>query len=202
VGEEANEESFKRLAPGRRYLHLATHGFYLDAKCVQSQPGVKVRGLGAATASSPAARRDDENPLLLSGIALSGANRRASGRDEDGILTAEEVVSMDLSGVDWAVLSACKTGVGAIHTGEGLFGLRRAFQIAGARTLISSLWPVEDNATRRWMAALYRARFESGLGTTEAVRQASLSVLIEGRRDGKTAHPFFWAAFVAAGDWR
>ncbi len=109
---------------------------------------------------------------------------------------------MDLSGVDWAVLSACKTGVGSIHTGEGIFGLRRAFQIAGARTLISSLWPVEDTATRKWMAALYRARFQSKLSTAEAVRKASLAVLTDGRREGPFAHPFFWAAFLAAGDWR
>ena len=201
VRGDADEAGFKRLAPGRRYLHLATHGFYLDADCVRMRSGARVRGLGAPTAISRA-RRDDENPLLLSGIALAGANRGAPGSEEDGILTAEEVVSMDLSGVDWAVLSACKTGVGAIHTGEGIFGLRRAFRIAGARTLISSLWPVEDNATRKWMVALYRARFASGLSTAAAARQASLEVLAEGRREGKIAHPFFWAAFLAAGDWR
>ena len=80
--------------------------------------------------------------------------------------------------------------------------LRRAFQIAGAHTLILSLWPVEDEAARRWMQALYRARFERQLGTAEAVRAASLEVLAARRAGGASTHPFTWAAFVAAGDWR
>ena len=79
-----------------------------------------------------------ENPLLLAGFALAGANRRqaAGVEDEDGILTAEEIASLDLSGVEWAVLSACDTGVGEVRAGEGVFGLRRAFQVAGAQTVI------------------------------------------------------------------
>jgi hypothetical protein len=97
----------------------------------------------------------------LSGLAFAGANKRQSARwaEDDGILTAEEIASLDLHGVEWAVLSACDTGVGEIKAGEGVFGLRRAFQVAGARTVIMSLWSVEDRATREWMAALYRERF-------------------------------------------
>ena len=145
-----------------------------------------------------------ENPLLLSGLALAGANRRASAAPDgdDGILTAEEVASLDLSGVEWAVLSACDTGVGEIKAGEGVFGLRRAFQIAGARSVIMSLWSVDDQSTRAWMSALYDARFARGRSTSDAVHDASLALLRDRRGKGLSTHPFFWAAFVAAGDWQ
>jgi len=109
---------------------------------------------------------------------------------------------MDLSGVEWAVLSACDTGVGEIRAGEGVFGLRRAFQVAGARTLIMSLWSVEDESAREWMRALYKARLQEGLDTAEAVRHASLTVLNARRERDESTHPFYWAGFVAAGDWR
>jgi CHAT domain-containing protein len=144
-----------------------------------------------------------DNPLLLSGLALAGANRRSaarSGRD-DGILTAEEIAGLDLHGTEWAVLSACDTGLGEIRAGEGVFGLRRAFQIAGARTVIMSLWSVDDRATRSWMRTLYAGRFQRGLDTAGAVRDASLSALRDRRARHLSTHPFYWAAFVAAGDW-
>ena len=127
---------------------------------------------------------------------------RCRADEDDGILTAEEVASLDLEGVEWAVLSACDTGVGEIKAGEGVFGLRRAFQVAGARTVVMSLWSVEDQSTRAWMRALYEGRFERHLSTADAVHQASLTVLRDRRAKGQSTHPFFWAAFVAAGDWR
>jgi CHAT domain-containing protein len=99
------------------------------------------------------------------------------------------------------VLSACDTGLGDVRAGEGVLGLRRAFQVAGARTLIMSLWSVEDDAARAWMTSLYTARLRDGRPTAEAVRIATLAALARSRRAGN-AHPFFWAAFVAAGDWR
>jgi CHAT domain-containing protein len=145
-----------------------------------------------------------ENPLLRAGLALAGADRRdeaAPGQD-DGILTAEEIASLDLSAAEWVVLSACDTGVGAVRAGEGVFGLRRAFQVAGARTLIMSLWSVDDAATREWMTALYEARLKHGRSTAASVREASLSVLNRRREAGESTHPFFWGAFVATGDWR
>ena len=86
--------------------------------------------------------------------------------------------------------------------GEGVFGLRRAFQLAGARTLIMSLWPVDDEATRDWMEALYRHRFTDSLSTLDAVHRASLDLLNARRDAGLSTHPFYWAGFVAAGDWR
>jgi CHAT domain-containing protein len=145
-----------------------------------------------------------ENPLLLSGLALAGANLRdsAAAGEDDGILTAEEVASLDLSGTEWAVLSACRSGVGPIAVGEGVLGLRRAFQVAGARTVIASLWPVGDAAARRWMQALYRSRFDEGLSTAEAVRAAELEVLRQLRAVGAAETPFEWAAVQAAGDGR
>lgn len=145
-----------------------------------------------------------ENPLLLSGLAFAGANHRdVAGPDEDdGILTAEEIATLDLLGTEWAVLSACDTGIGEIRAGEGVFGLRRAFQMAGAHTVIMSLWPVEDEAARRWMTALYRNRFTAGESTAEAVNGASLEMLKQRRARGESTHPFYWAGFIAAGDWR
>ena len=187
TGAEAGEYSFKRLAPGRRILHLATHGFFFSGGCM----------------SSP--RPPDEGSLALSGLALAGANRRpadGSGQDADeGILMADEIASLDLSSVEWVVLSGCQTGVGEILDGEGVLGLRRAFQIAGARTLIMSLWPVEDSAARLWMRRLYDNRL-AGRGTTVSVSNASLDLLAEQRAAGRTTHPYFWGAFVSVGDWK
>jgi CHAT domain-containing protein len=198
IGRQAGEEAFKRDAPRYRVLHLATHGFFLDGTCLPASSPTTTRGVGGLAAATAG------NPLLLSGLALAGANRRALARpdEDDGILTAEEVAMLDLHGVEWAVLSACDTGVGEIKAGEGVFGLRRAFQVAGARTVVMSLWSVEDQATRAWMRALYEGRFQKKLSTADAVHQASLAVLRDRRARGQSTLPFFWAAFVAAGDWR
>ena len=107
---------------------------------------------------------------------------------------------MDLTGVEWAVLSGCDTGIGRLRAGEGAFGLRRAFQIAGARTVIMSLWPVDDATTHEWMTTLYTRRYRDRRSTTEAVRDASLAVLSKRRTSGASTHPFYWAGFVAVGD--
>ena len=115
---------------------------------------------------------------------------------------AEEVAALNLENVEWAVLSACDTGVGQVKAGEGVFGLRRAFQVAGARTVIMSLWSVDDQATRAWMRALYGARFQKALSTADAVHAANVEVLRSRRAAGRSTNPFFWAAFVAVGDWR
>lgn len=185
TGKAATESAVKNQVSGNRVVHLATHGFFLAGTC----------GPGSLAA---------ENPLLRSGLALAGANRRSSAAsgDDDGILTAEEVASLNMDGAEWVVLSGCDTGIGDSRAGEGVLGLRRAFQEAGARTLIGSLWPVDDQGARQWMAALYRARFLRGLGTAEAVRAADLEQLRARRAAGKSLHPFYWAGFVAVGDWR
>jgi CHAT domain-containing protein/tetratricopeptide (TPR) repeat protein len=212
-GRDASEQAFKREAPGHRVLHLATHGFFLGDDCAPAVAAT--RSVGALTtgqtktANRPIQpKRNDaaliENPLLMSGLALAGANRRSAARpdEDDGILTAEEVSALNLEGVEWAVLSACDTGLGEVKAGEGVFGLRRAFQVAGVRTVIMSLWPVDDQATRVWMRALYQGRLQKRLTTADAMHQASLSVLQNRRANHQSTHPFYWAAFVAAGDWK
>src|SRR4029079_2870785 len=139
------------------------------------------------------------NPLALSGLAFAGANVRAAAvTGDDGILTGEEVAGLNLQGSEWAVVSAFDTGLGEIRAGEGVFGLRRAFQIAGAKTVIMSLWSVDDEATRVWMRALYQGRLARHLDTADAVHEASLSVLRQRRAAHQSTHPFYWAAFVAA----
>ena len=100
------------------------------------------------------------------------------------------------------MLSACETGVGEVKAGEGVFGLRRAFQVAGVKTLLMSLWSVEDESAREWVRRLYEARLVKHLSTAEAVREASLEMLRERRAKGESTHPFYWGALVAAGDWR
>ena len=105
-------------------------------------------------------------------------------------------------GVEWAVLSACDTGLGQVKIGEGVFGLRRAFQVAGVHTVIMSLWAVEDESTREWMTALYEGRLKKKLSTAQAVSRATLTVLNERRASGQSTHPFYWGGFAAAGDWR
>lgn len=137
---------------------------------------------------------DPLDALRHSGIVLSGAS------DNDR-LTAEELATLDLATVSWVVLSACDTARGALHPGEGVLGLRRALQIAGARTSITSLWPVPDVQTRTFMHELYSAN-QRGESTARAMQQASIQALAALRAAGSSTHPFRWGAFVAAGDWR
>lgn len=134
-------------------------------------------------------------------LALAGANHgRTSARDEnDGLLTAGEVVGLDLNGVDWVVLSACQSGVGEQWPLEGALGMRRAFHLAGARAVISSQWNVSDESTKDWMRALYRARATDGPSASHAVHAASCAVLAARRKAGRDTSPFYWAAFSATG---
>lgn len=182
TGEHATESAFKEMAAGKRVIHLATHGFFLGSGCI-SQSGL-------------------EDPLLRSGLALAGANRRNSvgASQDDGILTAEEVASLNLSSAELVVLSGCDTGSGEVRAGEGVLGLRRAFQVAGAHNLIMSLWPVTDDGAREWMTSLYRARFGSGHNTAASVREASLAQLRARRAANLSTHPFYWAGFISVGE--
>jgi CHAT domain-containing protein/tetratricopeptide (TPR) repeat protein len=198
-GSAARADAFSQDAPGKRILHLATHAFVLPERCAVTPD----RGSVADLDSVPT-----EHPLLRSGLAFAGANRRAAanaeagaGRIEDGILTAEEIAGLDLSGVEWVVLSACDTGLGEIHAGEGVAGLRHAFERAGARTVIMSLWGADDASARAFMRALYAAR-STGATTAEAMRRAAADLIAFQRAHGRTTQPYYWGGFVATGDWR
>jgi CHAT domain-containing protein len=113
-----------------------------------------------------------------------------------------DIAAASLEEARWVVLSACDTGLGDSRAYEGAFGLRRAFHLAGARTVIMSLWRVDDAATADWMAALYAARFEHGAGAADAVAAAQRATLTARRAAGLDPHPYYWAAFISAGDWR
>ena len=173
-----------------RVLHVATHGFFLaDAPtpAPRADPGLIL-------ATRSRANRVD-SPLLRSGIALAGANLHRE--DGDGILTALEVSALDLWGTKLVVLSACETGLGDVTNGEGVYGLRRAIVLAGAESEVMSLWKVNDAATRDLMVAYYTA-LNGGGGRTEALREAQLAMAATKDR----GHPYYWAAFIASGDWR
>jgi len=193
-GLGASEEAFKRDAPGNRVIHLATHGYFLEGRC---QPSETQRGFDSEVGYI------GENPLLLSGLFFAGANLQGEGADElgveDGILTAEEVTAMNLDGTELAVLSACETALGEVKDGEGVYGLRRAFQIAGARTVISALWPVSDKETAEMMSQLYESSRKS---LPEIMREIQLQKINDLRENKQADHPFSWGAFIALGDWR
>src|SRR4029079_13294053 len=116
-----------------------------------------------------------ENPLLRSGLALAGANQRKEDKD-DGIFTALEASGLNLWGTKLVVLSACDTGLGEVKNGEGVYGLRRAFTLAGAESLLMSLWPVSDYTTRTSMTSYYR-NLKEGMGRGDSLRQVQLEML-------------------------
>jgi CHAT domain-containing protein len=153
---------------------------------------------GVAATGTEASDRPRRAPAVP-GLALAGANRAQPSDAEDGFLTAEEVSALDLRGVEWAVLSACKTGAADPASVEAVQGLHRAFRRAGVGTVIMSLWSVDDAATAAWMDALYRARLGQHRTTAASVRAAQRAVLSARRKAGESTHPFWWAAFVASG---
>ena len=183
----ARESELKRVV-SPKFLHIATHGFF-----VENPVGLVGSGADGTRGAVPSIAQ--RHPLLRSGLALAGANARKPG-DDDGILTALEVTGLDLRGSRLVVLSACDTGVGEVKTGEGVFGLRRAFKLAGAESVVMSLWPVSDQITRDLMSGYYR-NLKQGLGRGEALRRVQLEMLAKPAR----RHPFYWASFIQAGEW-
>jgi CHAT domain-containing protein/tetratricopeptide (TPR) repeat protein len=197
-GREATKPALLRSIAGQRVVHLATHGFAVSRGCGLARPAA--RGIGGLSLEA----RDERTELdRLAGLVLAGANDRTAGGGDaqEGILTETEILDLDLSAADWVVLSACDTGLGTIQAREGVVGMLRSFQVAGARTIIASLWSVDDQAAHQWMGALYGARFERRLSTMESVRQAALLSLQHSRRLGDD-NPARWAGFMATGQWR
>lgn len=189
-GRDASKEELRSAAAGNQVIHIATHAAEFDKNCGSpASRGMGLVGSPKTTAVKPVA------------LALSGANGFLENGDLAGILTSEEVLALPLDGTRWVVLSACDTGLGPVVDGEGVFGLRRAFRLAGARTVVMSLWEADDAAAAQWMEALYRARLQKRASVPDAIAQAQLSVLADRRAHGTSTHPYFWAAFVASGDW-
>ncbi len=223
---EASEAAFSLMAPGQQYLHIATHGFFAP-ETVQNAIAANApdRDFMLGMNENRAPRIVGQHPDLLSGLVFAGANQEPTNGAEDGILTAAEVQKLDLRNVELAVLSACETGLGRTAGGEGIIGLQRAFQLAGVKTTITSLWSVDDAATQALMVEFYRNLFERKLSKLESLRQAQLWLLnnsdaIEGRdlttrgTIGKVkplapnapkdkqqrSLPAYWAAFQLSGD--
>jgi CHAT domain-containing protein/lipopolysaccharide biosynthesis regulator YciM len=189
TGRQATESAIKKI-DGPSILHIATHGFFLADPAEKDANQYPTKGYRGVQASANA-----ENPLLRSGLALAGANLSHTG-PEKGILTALEASTLNLWGTKLVTLSACDTGVGQIRNGEGVYGLRRAFVLAGAESVVMSLWPVSDYATREMMSSYYKG-LRKGLGRGEALRQTKLAMLK--RKDRH--HPFYWASFIQSGEW-
>lgn len=179
--DQADEPTFKDVWRPRMLL-VSTHGFFLEA--------------GGAQAL--------QNPLLRCGLVLAGANRaqlRRQGRD-DGIITGMDVLSADLRGTELVVLSACETGVGTVNSGEGVAGLRQAFQLAGAQAVVSTLWRIPDEETAMLMSMFFH-QLAAGADKSKALAQAQQAMATSRRKSpGKSSHPYFWAAFTLTGDWR
>jgi CHAT domain-containing protein len=178
LGKDATETALKRTARPR-ILHLATHGFYLAQQ-----------NFGSDVATY-------ESALVSSGLALAGANhagRINSANQDDGLLTALEVMGMDLTGTQLVVLSACDTGAGAVTSGQGVIGLGPAFTFAGARSVLMSLWPVDDTATVDLMTGFYSHL--RNLPAGEALHRTELDLIRNMRSRSGSDDPKRWAPFI------
>jgi tetratricopeptide (TPR) repeat protein len=198
MANAALEKKLKQVQ-SPRILHIATHGFFLpDQKQDPNEEQLDFALMRGMDGDWGRLSHGMENPLLRSGLALAGANTWLKNGNlppeaEDGILTAEDVTGLDLLATELVVLSACETGLGKVQVGEGVFGLRRAFVLAGAKTLVMSLWKVPDQQTQELMTDFYR-RILAGEPRAEALRQAQLTM------KEKYPNPLYWGAFICQGD--
>ena len=194
IGEEALESRVKSLQ-SPRVVHLATHGFFLPSAPRRPILENMLEHILLDAQSRSAFLIDD--PMYGSGLALAGAETVLSGGDappeaEDGLLTAADVIGMDLRGTELVVLSACETAIGEIRASEGVIGLRRAFAVAGAKTVVMSCWKVTDAATAELMERFYKI-LQAETPRASALRTSQLEL------KRRYIHPYFWAAFVLQG---
>jgi CHAT domain-containing protein/tetratricopeptide (TPR) repeat protein len=223
---DATEAAFRELAPESYLLHVATHGFSVTGQKPSVASGPRGKG-GVAAADNPFGDRLSEierySPGLLSGLVFAGANNppplaaapaEGEALPDDGILSADEIASLPLAHAQLVVLSACESGLGESVGGEGLLGIQRAFQVAGARTTIATLWKVNDEATRRIMEKFYKCYLQEEMSPQQALREAQLWALNNPELVPRGADlpeddaasprllPQYWAAFTLSGDWR
>ena len=200
LGDAALEQTLK-AQPSPRILHIATHGFFLpDPKHDPNDKALGLRVQDVRAGSVLSRLSAVENPLLRAGLALAGANTWLQGHEqaldpaaEDGILNAVDVSGLDLLDTELVVLSACDTGLGSVQVGEGVFGLRRAFILAGTKTLVMSLWKVPDQQTQELMELFYRHLLE-GIPRADALRAAQLAM------KAQYPEPLHWGAFICQGE--
>ncbi|MCX8116571.1 MAG: CHAT domain-containing protein [Desulfobacterota bacterium] len=172
-----------------RILHLATHGYFLKDEEVRRSL------LTIETISLERAMFVDilrENPMVRSGIVLAGANASLKEGRDDGVVSAEKILGLRLRGTDLVVLSACDTGLGEVRNGEGVFGLKRAFILSGAKTVVMSLWSVPSQETTELMIDFYRS-MAKGKKKSEALKEARMNLM------KKKPNPFYWGAFILVG---
>ena len=195
MGDDALEARLKG-SRSPRLLHLATHGFFIAQHFSLPRPDLLFEE--SENRFERFFNQHIENPLLRSGLALAGVNTWSKGGNlpveaEDGLLTAEDVTALDLLDTECVVLSACETGLGDVQAGEGIFGLRRAFLVAGARAVLVSLWRVPDRETQELMGDFY-GRILAHQPRGAALRQAQLQL------KQRHPHPRIWGAFICQGD--
>ena len=192
----AQEQVISEIEEIPEILHIATHGFFLKA-----DENLKKRLLKLQRGADLQVPPPGDNPLLRAGLAFAGINKNAKFLGDidtrnDGVLTALEVLDLKLSGTKLVVLSACETGLGEIHEGEGVYGLRRAFQEAGVSEVVNSLWEVSDAGTQALMTSFYQ-RILTGMPARQALRESQLEL----KESPLWGEPYIWSAFMMVGSY-